>query len=180
MVNNVYIWQSKPCQHFGINKKISGLHCRDKRQLLPPANEVWGKVIFSVACVKNSVHRGGLPQCILGYHPPPGADTPLRADTSPDQAPPDHQAPPLDQAPPAADPPLDQAPPCAVHAGRYGQQTGGMHPTGMQSCWFRCGFALLNDKYYQKISSTLKYIGERHRQPCWLPRGQQVSHQRWI
>ena len=27
--------------------------------LLPPANEVWGKVIFSVACVKNSVHSGG-------------------------------------------------------------------------------------------------------------------------
>ena len=27
--------------------------------LLPPANEVWGKVIFSVACVKNSVHGGG-------------------------------------------------------------------------------------------------------------------------
>ena len=24
--------------------------------LLPPANEAWGKVIFSVACVKNSVH----------------------------------------------------------------------------------------------------------------------------
>ena len=26
---------------------------------LPPANEVWGKVIFSEACVKNSVHMGG-------------------------------------------------------------------------------------------------------------------------
>ena len=26
--------------------------------LLPPANEVWGKVIFSEACVKNSVHGG--------------------------------------------------------------------------------------------------------------------------
>ena len=26
---------------------------------LPPANEVWGKVIFSQACVKNSVHGGG-------------------------------------------------------------------------------------------------------------------------
>ena len=26
---------------------------------LPPANEVWGKVIFSEACVKNSVHGGG-------------------------------------------------------------------------------------------------------------------------
>ena len=25
---------------------------------LPPANEVWGKVIFSEASVKNSVHRG--------------------------------------------------------------------------------------------------------------------------
>ena len=29
------------------------------REFLPPANEVWGKVIFSEACVKNSVHRGG-------------------------------------------------------------------------------------------------------------------------
>ena len=27
-----------------------------------------------------------------------------------------------------------QTSPHAVHAGRYGQQAGGMHPTGMQSC----------------------------------------------
>ena len=35
---------------------------------LPPANEVWGKVIFSVACVKNSVHggRGGIPAYLAG------------------------------------------------------------------------------------------------------------------
>ena len=26
--------------------------------LLPPANEVWGKVMFSEACVSHSVHRG--------------------------------------------------------------------------------------------------------------------------
>ena len=26
--------------------------------------------------------------------------------------------------------------PCTVHAGRYGQQAGGMHPTEMQSCLF--------------------------------------------
>ena len=39
--------------------------------LLPPANEVWGKVIFSEVCVKNSVHRGGLSHCMLGYTPPP-------------------------------------------------------------------------------------------------------------
>ena len=31
--------------------------------------------------------------------------------------------------------PRDQVHPLgAVHAGRYGQQAGGMHPTGMQSC----------------------------------------------
>ena len=50
----------------------------DYRGFLPPANEVWGKVIFSVACVKNSVHSGGggLLQCMLGYHPPWQADTP--------------------------------------------------------------------------------------------------------
>ena len=29
-------------------------------QYLPPANEVWGKVIFSEACVKNSVHGGAV------------------------------------------------------------------------------------------------------------------------
>ena len=28
-------------------------------------------------------------------------------------------------------------PPCAVHAGRCGQQVGGMHPTGMHSCFVK-------------------------------------------
>ena len=31
----------------------------DTHLLLPPANEVWGKRIFSQACVSHSVHRGG-------------------------------------------------------------------------------------------------------------------------
>ena len=30
--------------------------------------------------------------------------------------------------------PWEQIPLSAVHAWRYGQQAGGMHPTGMQSC----------------------------------------------
>ena len=34
---------------------------------------------------------------------------------------------------PRADTPWE-TPPCTVHAGRYRQQVGGMHPTGMQSC----------------------------------------------
>ena len=49
-------------------------------------------------------------------------------DTSPG---PEAGTPPRDQRrapPPGADLPG------AVHAGRYGQQAGGMHPTGMQSC----------------------------------------------
>ena len=31
----------------------------------------WGKVILSEACVKNSVHGGGLAHCMLGYTPHP-------------------------------------------------------------------------------------------------------------
>ena len=42
------------------------------------------------------------------------------------------------QAPPGPGTPRDQAgnPPGAEHTGRYGQWAGGMHPTGMQSCFF--------------------------------------------
>ena len=37
--------------------------------------------------------------------------------------------------PPGADtPPGSRHPPGAVHAGRYGQQAGSMHPTGMHTC----------------------------------------------
>ena len=57
--------------------------------LLPPTNKVWGKVIFSEACVKNSVYGGrstwaGTPRDRVGtpprpdsYSPRPGRYTPL-------------------------------------------------------------------------------------------------------
>ena len=61
--------------------------------LLPTANEVWGKVIFSEACVKNSVHREGYldrytpwqvhppgqvhPSSLAGTHPPAQVHIPL-------------------------------------------------------------------------------------------------------
>ena len=41
--------------------------------LLPPANEVWGKVIFSEVCVKNSVHWG---ESAAGGMPSPGGMVP--------------------------------------------------------------------------------------------------------
>ena len=142
--------------------------------------QVWGKVIFSVACVKNSVHRGVLPQCMLGYCPPPD-QAPSRPGNPHDQAPSQSRSPlpradtqptpgeqthnpwgadtqplgsrhttpgeqtPSGSRPPRADPPDQAQPPCAMHAGRYSQQAGGTHPTGMQSCWtkYQAEFSLL-------------------------------------
>ena len=45
-------------------------------------NKIWDKVIFSEVCVKNSVHGGCLPHCMLGYTPNQ-RQTPPRADTLP-------------------------------------------------------------------------------------------------
>ena len=88
--------------------------------------------IFSSVC-QEFCPQGGLPQCILGYQPHhhPGADTPR------DQAPPRNRYP-LEQTPPKQTSPGADPPPQAVHAGRHGQQAGGMHPTGMQSCCVVC------------------------------------------
>ena len=107
------------------------------------ANEVWGNLIFSEACVKNSVHKAGLPQCMLGYHSPeqatPGTRHPSRSRHPPRTWNPPEQALPGPGTPRAGTTPgtmhLPPAPPLgAEHAGRYGQRAGGTHPTGMQSC----------------------------------------------
>ena len=73
---------------------------------LPPANEVWGKVIFSVMCVKNSVHRTGRRSASVhaGIPPPLPEQTPHRRE----------QAPPWEQIPPEQTP-LEQAPPQSRH-----------------------------------------------------------------
>ena len=97
----------------------------------------WGKVIFSQVSVmlftggSASVHDG-----IPPTHPPwtrqaiwtrrPLDQVPYLTPGTPRPGPPD-QAP----CPP---PPTREE-----HTGRYGQQVGGMHPTGMQSCFF-CGY----------------------------------------
>ena len=97
----------------------------------------WAKVIFSQACVKNSVHRGGEDVCLSAcwdtprehtpetMHPPgadttppqtmhpPGPDPP--APDTPDQAPPQADTTPLEQThtplPPDQAPPPEQTPP---------------------------------------------------------------------
>ena len=92
-----------------------------KLPLLPPANEVWDKVIFLVACVKNSVHGGGE---YLGRYTPRAGTTPTPVRYTP--------SPRAGTSPPH--PPGQVHPPGAVHAGKYWQQAGGTHPTGMHSC----------------------------------------------
>ena len=166
---------------------------------LPPANKVWGEVIFSEACVKNSVHRGvgGVPDQVppLGpgrytppgpgryppgtrqvhpprtrkvppwtmqvppgtrqVHPPgpgrytppgPGRYNPLGPGRSTPPEPGRYSPPPLDQAGTPPPGPGRYTPPP-----RYGQRTGGMHPTGMQSCY--AVFCKTRAKYEMTIKS---------------------------
>ena len=55
-------------------------------------------------------------------------------------------------------PPSKETPPCAVHAGRYSQQAGGMHPTGMQFlfCVALCCFS--NPKTQSLLDSHQHFI----------------------
>ena len=76
---------------------------------LPPAKEVWSKVIF--LHLSFCSQGEGLPHCMLGKHPP-GTTHP------PEQTPPGTRHPPFAQ--------------CML--GDTVKQAGGMHPTGMQSC----------------------------------------------
>ena len=84
---------------------------------LPPANEVWGKVIFSVACVKNSVNMG---VCLSARWDTPQNQAlpfPRTRDPPPqDQAPHQTRYPPRTRHPPRPGTPQsrhpqDQAPP---------------------------------------------------------------------
>ena len=75
------LWWSYPlvCRvHFQVSRPFGWRpHFGFWDWLLPPANEVWGKVKYSVSCVKNSVHTRGVP----GQVPPLGRYTPHWAGT---------------------------------------------------------------------------------------------------
>ena len=90
----------------------------------------WGKVIFSQASV--ILFTGGGSTSVYAGIPSPSSRPP-----PPNKAdPPGKETPLARQTPPGkVDPPARQTP-HAVHAGRYAQQAGGMHPTGMQFLFF--------------------------------------------
>ena len=70
---------------------------------------------------------------------PPGANTPK------------YQTPPRADTPLEQTPPWSRHPPDAMQAGRYGQQEGGTHPTGMHT---------FLEKSSHVIYKTLKSIGD--------------------
>ena len=92
----------------------------NQTHLLPPANEVCEGYIFTGVCLSTGGVSAPLHAGIHSLPCPPGPNTPLRSRYSPEQT-----------------PTSEQTPLRAVHAGRYGQQEGGTHPTGMYSCVFR-------------------------------------------
>ena len=88
----------------------------------------FAKVMLLHLSVSHSVHRGVSASVHAGIH----------TSTPQEQTPPQKQKPPQKQTPPRSRHPPEQTPPradtpCTVHAGRYGQQAGGTHPTGMHT-----------------------------------------------
>ena len=80
------------------------------------------------ACWDTHTHPLGVDTPPIADTPPPPSQHPLGADT------PRSRHLPGSRHPPEQTPPRSRHPPATEHAGRYGQCTGGTHPTGMQSC----------------------------------------------
>ena len=95
--------------------------------------------------------QGGVYLCMLGYTPPSQPDTPLGR-------------PPLGRQPPGRHPPSDTT--------GYYQQAGGVHPTGMHTC-FEIAEATLILRLTIKIHRNIKSFHWSKRkhyecQPSWL------------
>ena len=97
-------------------------------------------------CLSVILFTGGMSASVHdGINTPPGSRHPWEADSPWEADPPAnrHHPPPREADPPPRKqtplevdtPPWEADPPCAVHAGRYGQQAGGAHPTGIHTCF---------------------------------------------
>ena len=108
-VENSFIFTQTPVFSFLDNNNSA------HSNLLQPVTKLGQSNVFTGIC--DSVNRGcllpGSKHTLLSRHPPRSRH-PLGADTP------------------------QGTPPRVEHAGRYGQCVGGMHPTGMQSCFLGC------------------------------------------
>ena len=91
--------------------------------------------IFTPVC--HSIHGGGLPQCMLGYHPPPGKETPLprrpplgRRHHPP---PPRRRHPPPGRRPPPRRPPSSPTPKGEIEGDQIQAHTQGGKLRGIRS-----------------------------------------------
>ena len=95
----------------------------------------FGARLYFQLHVSKILFTGGSASVHAGIQPPPWSRPPGTRHP-PDQTPPGADPPGPGTSPRADTPPRTRHPsPCTVHAGRYGQQKGSMHPTGMQSCF---------------------------------------------
>ena len=147
--------------------RIGSLQSYEK--LLP--SEV-AKVMFLQASVCPQGGWGCLPQCMLAYHTPspepvppweqthprsrhpPGADTPLRADTPREQTPLEADTPRADTSP-RADTPREQTPSKSRHP------PGSRHPPRYGHC---CGWYA---SYWNAFLLPQKLLALRDSQTCW-------------
>ena len=113
-----------------------------KHHLLPPATKLGQGNIFRSVCQEFCSRGGGSAPLPAGIHTPgPEAGTPHPRTRGRHPPPQDQRQAPFwttgrHPCPGQTPPDQRQAPPGTVHAGRYEQQVGGTHPTGMQSCLF--------------------------------------------
>ena len=93
-----------PCEHLTLNpmqifccdkKLLSQLHCVAALVYYRPQRSCGQGNVFTGVC--DSVNRGGLPQCMLGYHPPRRRTSPRR--TPQEGEPPQKETPPRRRTP---------------------------------------------------------------------------------
>ena len=141
---NVIIWRHVPTSldYRDMLRRRWLLRCRPQTK--------FAKVMFLHMSVILSTGGRVCPSACWDAHPPgPEAGTPPQ-----DQ----RQTPPQTRGRLPPDQRQNPSPTGAVHAGRYGQQVGGTHPTGMHSCsvWF---LSLHLSQFNSFLSSFQKCAG---------------------
>ena len=79
--SSVFGYNFRICHCFQKNGMIFAFSEAHIKIIFTGRNEVVTKVIFLHLSVIHSVHGGGLPQCMLGYHHTPPEQTPLEQTT---------------------------------------------------------------------------------------------------